>query len=75
MFDDVFEMVERCTETFRGGVRDAFGASIIVDVMDPIRNYIGLLRSFHEESQRLSLAVQQVLEDARSITPSEGSQA
>lgn len=25
MFDDVFGMLERCTETFRGGVRDAFG--------------------------------------------------
>jgi hypothetical protein len=74
MFDDVFGLVERCMETFRSGVRDAFGASIIADVLDPIRDHIRLLRSFHEESQRLSLAVEQVLEDARSITLAEGSQ-
>ena len=74
MFDDVFEMVGRCVETFRGGVRDAFGASIIADVLDPIRHEIGSLRSFHEESQRLSLRVEQVLQEARSMTLSEGSQ-
>lgn len=74
MFDDVFGMVEQCTETFRGGVRDAFGVSVIADVMDPIRHHIGLLRSFHEEAQRLFLDVEQVLEDARSFTLSEGSQ-
>jgi hypothetical protein len=73
MFDDVFEMAERCAESFSGGVRDAFGASIIADVLDPIRHHIGLLRSFHEESQRLSLGVEQVLQEARSMPLSEGS--
>ena len=73
MFDDTFGMVEQCTETFRGGVRDTFGASIIDDVLDPIRNQIGLLRSFHEEFQRQSLAVEQVLQEARSMTLTEGS--
>ena len=74
MFDDVFGMTERCAETFRSCVGDAFGASIITDVLDPIRNHIGLLRSLHEESQRLSLSVEQVLQEARSITLIEGSQ-
>lgn len=74
MFDDVFGMVGRCAETFHGGVRDAFGESIIADVLDPIRNQIGLLRSFHEESQRHSLNVEQVLQNARSMTLAEGSQ-
>jgi hypothetical protein len=67
MFDDVFGMVEQCTETFRGSVRDTFGASIINDVLEPIRNEIVLLRSFHEESQRYSLNVEQLLQDARSL--------
>jgi hypothetical protein len=74
MFDDVFGMVELCAETFRCGVRDAFGASIIADVLDPIRNQIGLLRSFHEDIQRHSSSVEQVLQDARSMTLSGGSQ-
>jgi hypothetical protein len=68
MFDDVFGMAEHCAETFRGGVRDAFGASIIADVLDPIRNQIGQLRSLHEEVQRHSLNIEQVLHDARSMT-------
>ena len=74
MFDDTFGMVEQCAETFRGGVRDAFGGSIIADVLDPIRNQIGLLRSFHEEFQRQSFAVEQVLQEARSLSVDEGSQ-
>lgn len=74
MFDDVFGMLERCTETFRGGVRDAFGASITADVLEPMRNQIGLLRSFHEDVQRHSLSVEQVLQEARSLTLDEGSQ-
>ncbi len=74
MFDDVFGITERCAETFRGGVRDAFGASIIADVLDPIRNQIGQLRSFHEDMQRHSLNVEQILQDVRSMTLAEGSQ-
>ena len=73
MFDDVFGMVERCTETFRAGVRDAFGASIISDVLDPIRNEIGLLRAFNETYQSEALSIGQVLEEARSITLAESS--
>ena len=74
MFDDVFGMTEHCAKTFRSGVRDAFGASIIADVLDPIRNQIGQLRSLHEDVQRHSLNVEQLLQDARSMTLSGGSQ-
>jgi hypothetical protein len=74
MFDEVFGMTERCAETFRSGVRDAFGASLIADVLDPIRNQISLLRSLHEDIQRHSFNVEQVLQDARSMTLAEGSQ-
>jgi len=74
MFDEVLGMTERCVETFRNGVRDAFGASIIADVLDPILNQIGQLRSLHEDVQRHSLNVEQVLQDARSLTLAKGSQ-
>lgn len=72
MFDDVFGMVELCADTFRGGVRDAFGASILDEVLDPIRNQIGLLRSFHEEIQHQSFCVEQVLQEAQSMTRVKG---
>jgi hypothetical protein len=72
MFDDVFGMVQQCTESFRGSVRDTFGASIVADVLDPIRDEIGLLRSFNEEVLRQSLSVGQVLREARSLTIDEG---
>ena len=72
MFDDVCGMAEHCAEMFRSGVRDAFGASIIADVLDPIRNQIDHLRSLHEDVQRYSLNVEQVLQEARSMTLSGG---
>jgi hypothetical protein len=68
MFDDIFAITERLAETFRSGVRDTFGASIIANVLDPIHNQIGQLRSLHEEVQSHSLNVEQVLQDARSMT-------
>lgn len=74
MFDDAYGMIERCAETFRCGVRDAFGASISSDVLDPIRDQIGLLRFFHEEFQRRSLGVEQLLQTARSMPLDEGFQ-
>jgi len=67
MFDDVFGMAGQCSETFRNSVNDAFGSSIISDILDPIQNEIGLLRSFHEEFQRQSLNLEQVLQEARSF--------
>ena len=73
MFDDVFGMAEHCAETFRNGVHDAFGSSIVADVLDPIREEIGLLRSFHEELQRHSLNIEQVLQEARAFHFNDGS--
>jgi len=67
MFDDVFGMIEQCTDTFRDGVRDSFGESIIADVLGPIRNQIGLLRSLHEELERASFDINQALQEARSM--------
>ena len=72
IFDDVFGMAEQCSETFRNGVNDAFGSSIVADVLDPIRHEIGLLRSFHEEFQRQSLNIEQILQEARSFHLNEG---
>jgi len=73
MFDNVFEMAGRCAETFRNDVNDAFGSSIITDVLDPICNEIGLLRLFNEEFQRQSLNIDQTLKEARSFDLNEGS--
>ena len=73
MFDDVFGMAGQCAEAFRGGVRDAFGASIIADVLDPIQNEIGRLRSFHEDFLRQTACTEQVLEEARSFRLDRGS--
>lgn len=75
MFDDVLGMVEQCTEMFRNSVRDQFGASVIADVLDPIRHQIGLLRSSHEEFEQQALEIARVLEEARSITFDKGSQS
>ncbi len=73
MFDDILEMFEQCTETFRGGVRDVFGASIVADVLEPIRIHICLLRLLHEDVRRDSLNVAQTLQEVRSMTFGEGS--
>lgn len=67
MFDDVLGMAEHCTEHFRNGVNDAFGSSIVADVLDPIRAEIGRLQSFHEEFLRQSTGIEQVLLEARSF--------
>lgn len=67
VFDDVFGMMSLCTENFRGGVRDSFGASIITDVLEPILMEIDSLRSFNEEFKRHAFNIDQVLEEARAI--------
>ncbi|GIW92905.1 MAG: hypothetical protein KatS3mg110_0946 [Pirellulaceae bacterium] len=74
MFDDVLGILDKHTEAFRDGVRDQFGASVIADVLDPIRREIEILCSFHEDVQQQALNIAQVLEEARSITLAEGSQ-
>lgn len=53
VFDDVFGMMSLCTENFRGGVRDSFGASIITDVLEPILMEIDSFRSFNEEFKHM----------------------
>ena len=67
MFDDVSGMMGQCSETFGNSVNDAFGSSIVSNVLDPIQNEISMLRSFHEEFQRQSLDLEQVLQDARAF--------
>ena len=67
VFDDVFGMISLCTENFRGGVRDSFGASILIDVLEPILMEIDSLRAFNEEFQRHAFNIDQVLEEARAI--------
>ncbi len=74
MFDDVYEMAGLCTEMFRDGVRDPFGASIVTEVLEPIQNGIGMLRTFHEEHQRQTMNIQQALEEARSFVFDKGYQ-
>jgi hypothetical protein len=71
MFDDALGILERSTEAFRCGVRDEFGESILREILDPIRDQIRLLCSLHEDCQRSSLQIEQILREARSIT-SEG---
>ena len=67
MFDDVFRSAALCTENFRDGVRDSFGASMISDALNPILKEIDSLRHFNEEFQRQALNVDRVLEEARAI--------
>lgn len=70
MFDDVFGLTENCAETFRTGVRDAFGASIVTDVLEPIHVQINHLRSLSEDLERSFLNVEQLLQNARTMRTS-----
>ena len=72
MFDDVFRTAALCTENFRDGVRDSFGASMIADALDPILKEIDSLRDFNEEFQRQVFNVDCVLEEARKIQFKDG---
>jgi|ADurb_Cas_03_Slu_FD_contig_31_3608668_length_772_multi_3_in_0_out_0_2 hypothetical protein len=67
VFDDALGILERATESFRICVRDEFGESIIREILDPIRDQIRLLCSLHEDSERSSLQIDQILRDARLI--------
>lgn len=67
MFDDVFGMAMRSTESFRFGVRDSFGATLIADVLDPILKEIDSLRILNEEFHQQSVNIDRVLDEARSI--------
>jgi hypothetical protein len=67
VFDDVLGMAMLCTDNFRDVVQDSFGASMITDVLAPIRKQIDSLRVFNEEFQRQALNIDRVLEEARAI--------
>lgn len=67
IFDDALGMATLCAENFRNGVRDSFGASMIVDVLAPILKEIDSLRGFNEEFRQQVLNIDRVLEEARSI--------
>ena len=72
MFDDVLRAATLCTENFRDGVRDSFGASMIADALDPILKEIDSLRQFNEEFGRQALNIDRVLEEARTIQFKDG---
>ena len=65
MFDEVFGMAVLCTENFREGVRDTFGASIVADVLDPILKEVDSLRIFNAAFTEQSLNIDKALTDAR----------
>ena len=67
MFDEVFGMAVLCTENFREGVRDTFGASIVADVLDPILKEVDSLRIFNAAYQLQSLAIDRTLNDVREL--------
>jgi hypothetical protein len=75
MFDEVLGLASLCTENFRGGVRDSFGASIAAEVLDPILKEIDSLRMFNEDFQRQALNIDRTLEDARVIRMKEHGRA
>ena len=65
MFDEVSGMAALCTGTFREGVRDTFGASIVADVLDPILKEVDSLRIFNADFKQQSLSIDRTLADAR----------
>ena len=67
MFDDVFGIAALCTENFREGVRDSFGASIVADVLDPILKEVNSLRIFNATFEQQSLSIDRILADARML--------
>ena len=72
MFDEVFGMTMLCAGTFRDGVRDTFGASIVADVLDPILKEIDSLRIISDAFQQQSLSIDQTLADARMLQFKDG---
>ncbi len=67
MFDEVFGMAALCTGNFREGVRDAFGASIVADVLEPILKEVDSLRLFNAAFKQQSLSIDMTLADARTL--------
>ncbi|WP_198556137.1 hypothetical protein [Halomonas sp. MES3-P3E] len=67
MFDEVFGMAAICAGNFREGVRDAFGASIVADVLDPILKEVDSLRILNADFQQQSFDIDRILNGARSF--------
>lgn len=67
MFDEVFDMARQCECNFRDGVRDSFGLSVVSEILEPICREIASLRSFHDDFQRQSVNIEQILEETRSF--------
>jgi len=65
MFDEVFGMAAMCAGSFREGVRDTFGASIVDDVLDPILKEVDSLRIFNADFQQKTFDIDRTLNDAR----------
>ena len=75
MFDEVFGMATLCAKSFRDGVRDTLGTSIVADVLDPILKEIDSLRIFNDAFQQQSLSIAQTLADARMLQLNESGSA
>lgn len=75
MFDEVFGMATLCAKSFRDGVRDTLGISIVADVLDPILKEIDSLRIFNDAFQQQSLSIAQTLADARMLQLNESGSA
>lgn len=67
MFDDVLGMATLCSAHFHDGVRDAFGASMAAEVLEPILKEIDSLRIFHAEFQRQAYGIEGTLAEVRAI--------
>ena len=67
MFDDTFGLTEAIAQDFRDGVRDGFGASVVVDVLEPMLKEIDNLRLFNEAFQRQTESIDRCLADARAL--------
>lgn len=65
MFDDAYRMADQSADSFSNSVRDAFGDSIVMDILDPILNEINALRVFNESFQQQSFNIDQTLTEAR----------
>jgi hypothetical protein len=65
MFDEVFGMATLCAKSFRDGVRDTLGISIVADVLEPILKEIDSLRISNDAFQQQSFSIDQILADAR----------
>ena len=67
MFNEVFGMATSCIEGFQAEVCDAFGASIVDEVLDPILKEIDSLRIFNADFHDQLLSIDNILTEARCL--------